>query len=194
MQPDIDKILADMRTIQYHVEQATGLLSRWNGTVDFTSEVNIDDLPVFIARKEWNCGITLHLTVLDNPGLLGTLIHEMLHSVSVGMTPSSFAKYAGFEEGVIEWFTRQLGPQIASITNAGTPFTQRTAFGPYVEALEHLRAMTMQNDQNFYLQLLQTPLSERHSTVVQWVQNQHPTETTARVLARIAFDLRRLRG
>lgn len=194
MQPETNKTLDDLKTVQQQIEQLTGLRSRWNGTLHITEEVDVENVPTCRAKKEWECSITLHAAYLNTPGLLQTIVHEMLHSVSVGLTPLSFRRFRGYEEGIVERLTRLLHPQVAGAMSAAVGSEARDAFDNYILSLEQLRGIAQMETEAFYLGLLQTPLEARETLVVQWAKQQYAHESEARVLARIAFLLRGLRG
>ncbi len=194
MPPDISKTLNDLKTVQQHIEQLTGLPSRWNGTLHITEEVDVENVPACRAKKEWGCSITLHAAYLDTPGLFQTIVHEMMHSVSVGLTPLGFRRFRGYEEGVVERLTRLLHPQIAGAMNIAVASETRDAFDNYILSLEQLRGLAQMDTHAFYLGLLQTPLEGREALVVQWAKQQYAHESEARVLARIVSLLRGLRG
>jgi len=85
-----------------------------------------------------------------------------------GLAFSSFFRFPGFEEGVVEWLTRRFGPQTAREMNQDTPF-ERVAFERYLGALESLRQACGRSAEAFYLELLRTPLKHPQETVVQWI-------------------------
>ena len=70
------------------VEETTDLLSRWNGMVRLLDAATaaLLSLSPFLAKKEWGCGIILLETTLSSDGRWRFLLHEALHSVSVGLT------------------------------------------------------------------------------------------------------------
>ena len=72
----------------------TGLRSRWDGTVTVLDDrtAAMFSRAAFFARKDWSCAITILDPVVTAPARWRTLIHEALHSVSVGLTPQSYAQ------------------------------------------------------------------------------------------------------
>lgn len=94
------------------VEEVTGLRSRWNGTVriiDVATAALTSQTP-FFAKKEWSCGITLVETTLNSERRWRSLLHEALHSVSVGLTKDSYDLFAPWEEAVVETLQRTYRP------------------------------------------------------------------------------------
>lgn len=179
--------------ITQSIEARTGLVSRWNGEILFSDELDALGTPAFSAKKEWSSHITIHRAVLRLPGLFARLVHESLHAVSKGVERVAFIENRGFEEGVVEWWTRHLAVQLTIELGINATVEVREVFDPYLTRLENLRAVTALDEEAFYLRLLQTPLAERYQAVVQWAQTAHPDELPVRVLARMAPDLRGLR-
>ena len=146
-----------------------------------------------VVPKNWDCSIALHLFYLDNPDILVTLAHEVLHSVSVGLTPISFRNFRGYEEGVVERLTQLLYPQIAEVMGGSASIDSRNPFDDFLLCLEQLRGIARMDTLDFYMGLLQTPLAEREAVVVQWAKRQYVNESEARILVRVASALRKLR-
>lgn len=181
------------RTILSHVEMLTGLASRWDGTIHLSEEVDIGGHPRFTARKDLSCSLTVHQSFLHDPKLYGTLVHESLHAVSVGVTRAAYDQFQGYEEGVVEKVTRLLGPHIAAAMGIAYDFGTRTSYLSALGLLEQLRAKTGRAEEEFYLELLKTPLAQREQTVVQWTMEASPNMPRARVLAQIAAISRGLK-
>ena len=178
--------------ITQRIEEITGLTSRWNHDVVFSDEVDALGRPAFSAKKEWACRIAVHSAVLDRPGLFARLVHEALHAVSVGVERTAFMAYRGFEEGVVEWWTRRLAVPLAAELGIEAIYEMREVFDPYLIHLENMRAITELAEEEFYLRLIRTPLAQRHQAVIQWAAEAHPDELPACILAKSASDLRGL--
>src|SRR5579872_1452979 len=176
-----------------HVQALTGLSSRWNGTILLSEEVDGFGNPTFAGKKHWDCSILLHRAFLLQPGLFARLIHEALHCVSAGVEPKAYQQFPGWEEGVVEHLTRLLGPGIAAELGWKDAFAARVSYNPELVCLEKLRSVVQREAKPFYVRLLQTPLGRREQTVVQWAIEAHAEIAPARVLARIAADLRGLK-
>jgi hypothetical protein len=78
-------------------------------------------------------------------------VHECLHAVSAGLTSGSYNRFQGFEEGVVEALTRQIGPQVLRMAGAAGAFEPRTVYEGYLAALEQIRSATGIPSGAFYL-------------------------------------------
>ena len=96
------------------VEEITGLRSRWNGQIILLGDAEM--LPLLGRRvsgeKRWGCDILLHSSLVGDSLRWRTLLHEALHSVSVGMNEQDYRRFRGWEEGTVEWLQRRLRPEI----------------------------------------------------------------------------------
>lgn len=63
-----------------------------------------------LGEKRWGCDILFHADLTNNPLRWRTLLHEVLHSVSAGMTEQDYRRFRGWEEGVVEWLQRRWRP------------------------------------------------------------------------------------
>src|ERR1041385_3340314 len=102
-----DELIFVTRSTIDSIETITGLPSRWSGELHFTNDLDFDLAPVFVARKDWRCSISLHQSLLDSPQIVVSIIHEGFHSVSSGVTPFTVDQVRGLEEGVVEALTRR---------------------------------------------------------------------------------------
>ena len=115
-----------------------------------------------LAEKQWGCSILVNSSIVDDPIRWRTLIHEMLHSVSVGTNEENYKRLRGWEEGVVEQLQRLLRPEILFRLNIAVPettFTPAEAIWPYnsyIAAMERLRNYLKAD-------LLRTPLADRLS-------------------------------
>lgn len=77
----------------------------------------------FAGKKEWNCDITLNSRAKD-----GTIIHELLHSMSVShYTKEQYATFAkGTEEGVVQLWTEIICEESGIEYNHSYPDNVRT--------------------------------------------------------------------
>jgi hypothetical protein len=107
---------------------------------------------------------------------------------------SAFREYRGYEEGVVEKLTRHFASSIAAEMQVAIHYENRDSFDDFINHLERLRELTGQTEESFYLGLLATPLASREQSVIQWVMKANPDENEIRLLARIAFALRALKG
>ena len=90
-------IIEEGRQIIAFIEKVTGLPSRWNGGLlildDSTGEAQTAQMlsrVSYLAKKEWNCSITVLASVLQDDQRWRTLLHEGLHSVSVSLTEPEY--------------------------------------------------------------------------------------------------------
>jgi len=189
----LETIQNEFAVIVQIVESLSGLSSRWNGAVLLTDEVLISGRPCFRARKDWSCGLTVHVATIVQPQMHLTLVHEAFHSVSVGARRQQLEGNRGFEEGVVESLTRFHGLDI--LGDAGYPNRKsqaREQFDDFLEALESIRRVCRADHDTFYLGLLRTPLAERRYTVVKWACQTDPHVSESRMTARLSLALRRL--
>ena len=110
-----------MRQIIAFVEEATGLPSRWNGGLlileDGTDEARTAQMLArvpYLAKKERSCSITVVESILQDDQRWQTLLHEGLHSVSVGLMRDSYDRFAPWEEAVAESLQRLYRPFCSS--------------------------------------------------------------------------------
>ncbi|HZT42845.1 MAG TPA: hypothetical protein VFA07_11825 [Chthonomonadaceae bacterium] len=193
MRRTLRKVRRQVEAITSAVEQYSGLRSRWNGQIAISEEVDLLIQPVFLAKKEWDCSILIHQYALRRKDLIGTLIHECMHAASMGLTPSAYLRFRGYEEGVVEQMTRLLTPRLAGSLNIPIQATARISYQDYIAFLETIRAETGKAAEDFYLNLLRTPLADREDTVVQWAIEANRQEPAVRMLVRIASAMRGLK-
>jgi hypothetical protein len=95
------------------------------------------------------------------------MLHELLHSVSVGVTAGNVQQWIGWEEGVVETCQRALRP--AALASMEVPrmrayFENLDANWPYngyVDVLDAISEYLEADRSAFCLNLLRTPLPER---------------------------------
>lgn len=177
------------------VESMTGLSSRWNGQIVFSEETTPAGFMVYSGRKEWNCAITLHRDRLTTIGWYGTLLHEMIHSVSVGSDKANrqdLIGNRGWEEGVVEKLTRLFFVEVMNHLGVGDRFGERIQYAEFVNALEEFRKRSGKQERLFYLELLQTFLRDRRMTVLEWIREVNPDLTSLVIAAQMNELLRRL--
>jgi hypothetical protein len=124
--------------------------------------------------KSFTCTIKINVALIGQDLRWRTLIHEGLHSVSVGLSQTDYQQFRGWEEGVVEQLQRLLRPQILAELNVAIReeiFSQdegKNRFNIYMDALESLRQSVEEghDPQTFYLWLLTVPLRERPTAVL----------------------------
>ena len=175
-------IMEELRQIATFVERTTGLPSRWNGGLlilaDGTDEAwAAQALPrvSYLAKKEWECSITVRESVLADDRRWRTLLHEFLHSVSVGLTEPRYQQYAPWEEAVVESLQRLYRPllfQQLGMSLDETPleaFESAWRYRPAVEALKSIAAERPEiSGQDFLEAMLRTSLPDRPAFAFAW--------------------------
>ena len=148
------------------VEELTGLPSRWNGQVELVPDAE------FRGKKLFSCAILLDTAVAQRPVRWRTLIHEALHSVSMGYIRADYDALIGWEEGTVEQLQRLLRRQVLDALAVDVPegvFVEAEAnysFNPYIAALEDVRNALEVPSPEFYLRLLNTPIGQRPGSIL----------------------------
>jgi hypothetical protein len=161
------RITDELRRIIPVIEEYTGLTSRWSGIVELVSDAD------FKGKKPFRCDILIDVEWAKQDVHWTTLIHEALHSVSAGYNPTDFQRNRGWEEGVVERMQRFLRPVIFARLGVDLPveiFTthdNQHAFNGYIALLEEVRVALVEEDaEAFYRHLLQTPIRDRYSLLL----------------------------
>lgn len=187
------KTRAELRALLRAVEERTGLTSRWNGEVLLRrpDEIQMMRGRHLLAEKRWNCDILVCTILEDNPLRWRTLLHEILHSVSVGSNEEDYRRFQGWEEGVVEWLQRQWRPEILHQLGVALPdeaFALAEHDWPlngYLTALETLRGGCDLTPEAFYSELLRTPLAQRLATVRAWGRGPNFLPLFARTIGKL---------
>ncbi len=169
------------------LQRRTGLVSRWSGVI------HVSNNPLYLGAKQWSCDIDIDQSLLTRPRRYSTGLHELLHSVSVGLNPAEYPRFTGYEEGVVEQCTRLLRDEIFAAVGLQGPFDVRNSYPNEIAALEALRNRTLRPDHDFYLALLATPLQIRDAIVLQWIQWAEPMTSASRIDYETAVTRRILR-
>lgn len=137
-----------------HLEEALGFTSRWKGELVYRR------LPGgAVGAKEWRCTIALDEDFWQSATeeqKRHVLIHEMLHSLSPGLTPSAYRLHRGWEEGVVERLSYLFYRRMHHEADGWA-----TGYAHYIEALEGARRALEMPEDDFYLWLFQVPLPSR---------------------------------
>ncbi len=163
----------EMARIVSVVEELTGLPSRWSGRVELVPN------PTYKGAKSFSCLISLDVALADQDERWTTLIHEVLHSVSVGFGREDYEQGPGWEEGVVEQMQRLLRPQVLARLSVSIPqrvLNEADASHPYnsyLVALENIREALQTEKFPFYLRLLQTPIKGRIGIVLAGMHTMH---------------------
>ena len=178
--PSLETLQTDMRRIVDFVETETGLASRWNGNVIISDETDANGDPKFVGRKEPECAITLHRVILGYKDRYLTSLHEVLHSVSIGMPMGErYGFWRSYEEGVVTALTELLAPKLAHVLGIELP-TPINTYPRLTDYLEIFRGEAGLKEQDFYLTLLQMPVRARKSGIKEMVAEQR-NQSTAQV-------------
>ena len=172
-----ESIEGEVRQIVAFVEETTGLRSRWNGSirmVDADTAALMSAVP-FFAKKDWGCGITVLQSILSGDGRWRSLLREVLHSVSVGLTQESYDRFAPWEEAIVEDLQRLYRPALLARLNIDAVESRAAApesawrFNRALDAL--LRIAAERPDvptQEFLEEMLRTPLPNRPAFAFEW--------------------------
>lgn len=154
---DTEQLLAFAKEIDVELEKMFGGVQKWNQRIHIVSS---SGLPNAWGIKEWNCAITLR----DDADEL-TLIHELLHGRSKGLTHDAYQNNRGLEEGVVEMLAWTHGNDILNKfgrqSNRPGP-----AYADYVNALEKIRERLKMDKDEFYKGLYKTELSKRRNFLI----------------------------
>ena len=170
-----EQIRAELGQIQPVLTQMLGWSGRWNG------ELELLDDPGFKGRKRYDCGIEIRYAAARTEARWRTLIHEMVHGHSAGLSKQAYERERGWEEGVVENIQRLVRSQILSalqVPIAESVFVEDEAdfpFASHVQDVESMRlelrrAAGFEEDSAeealaFYRNLLHTPLQNRAAEV-----------------------------
>ncbi len=197
-------IIEEVRQIIAFVEEVTGLPSRWNGGLlileDGTGEAQTAQMlsrVSYLAKKEWICGITVMGSVLQDDQRWRTLLHEGLHSVSVGLTEPRYQQMRLWEEAVVESLQRLYRPRLFARLALDVPesgFAALEATWPYNHALEALAQIAAERPEvpirDFLEGMLRTPLPDRPAFVFAWGRQAADFDHFKRVYAAASGILR----
>ena len=197
-------IIEEVRRIVTFVEGVTGLPSRWNGSLlilaDGTEEAQTAQMLSRIqyrAKKEWSCGITVVESVLQDDLRWRTLLHEVIHSVSVGLTEPDYHRYAPWEEAVVESLQRLYRPLLFQQFEMDLDEDRFRAFEAtwrYERALGALGRVAAARPevpaQDFLEQMLRTPLPDRPAFAFEWGREAADFDQFKRIYAAASGFLR----
>ncbi len=175
-------IIEEVRQTITFVEEVTGLPSRWNGGLlileDGMGEARTAQMLArvpYLAKKEWSCAITVLASVLQDDQRWRTLLHEGLHSVSVGLTQENYNRFAPWEEAVVEGLQRLYRPFLFARLGLSVPesrFSGLEATWPYNHAIAALGRIVAERPEvparDFLEGMLRTPLPDRPAFAFEW--------------------------
>lgn len=170
------KVQKELSAITDYLETRLGRRSRWNGDVELTEDAST------FGKALWSGRIVINRELARQEARWRTEIHEALHTFSMGLSPGSYLEFPGWEEGVVEGLQRLLRSELLShLTVAVSDSTLTDAeshheYNRYIGALETLRAVLSDPEEQFYLNLLAMPLKERPGAVIQMGRNLAPIQ------------------
>jgi len=144
--------------------ELTGLPSRWSGRVDLVPDAD------FKGKKRFICDIQVDAASAGSNQRWTTLIHEALHAISAGYARNDYQNFQGWEEGVVEQLQRLFRPRILSRLGVAIDpqifemLDNEHGYNKFITALETIRqafSITSEPSEDFYLDLLYTPIKDR---------------------------------
>jgi len=187
------QITDEVAAITGFLEQQLGRRSRWNG------EVELSDDPTAFGKALWNRRISINRQTAQTDLRWRTEIHEALHLLSVGLNPVSYIDFEGWEEGVVEQLQRLLRPAVSNALSVAVPdavFADAESshdYNRFINAPERIRIAVNGLTLVFYRDLLNIPLRERPSSIIQ-LGRQLPTHQFRGFQKEIAVAYSILRG
>lgn len=187
------QITDEVAAITGFLEQQLGRRSRWNGEVELSGD------PTAFGKALWNGRISINRQTAQTDLRWRTEIHEALHLLSAGLTPTSYIDFEGWEEGVVEQLQRLLRPAVLNALAVVVPNSVFVAveahhdYNRFIQALERIRAEVSTPPFAFYRDLLGTPLAARPSSVIQ-LGRQLPAREFRRFQKQFAGAFTVLRG
>lgn len=112
LQAQITKKIA---AITDFLEQRFSRRSRWNGEVKLTSASDN------YGQAHWDGSIRLNRSLAQTELRWRTMIHEALHHLSVGLTPTSYSDLRGWEEGTVEQLQRLIRDEVLDALAVSVP-------------------------------------------------------------------------
>lgn len=178
-----ERVQRDTRTIIDVVERSVGRASTWRAPV-------LIEHGIGGALVTWRGVIHIDERGLDQEveadrryGVDALITHEVMHTVSAGVTPGDFSQWIGWEEGVAEGMRRVIQPEVFRALGyspegtryalgaiGDTPDTPRDSvmYGTYLNRLERARGILALDALTFYRTLIRTPVRHRRFVVRAW--------------------------
>ena len=175
-----DQIRQELERLNPVVSELLSLNSQWDGTVEL---VDPDPLYPYWGKKLYRGSIEIDRAVAQTDVRWRTLIHELIHAHSVGLTPDSLKRFRGWEEGTVENLQRLLRRRVLEQIGIQADYAAFLAaeanfeFQVYVEAVEDMRRelayeQIIDRDAiSFFKELLRTPLAQRPAYVLSLALN-----------------------
>src|SRR5689334_2596146 len=96
----LENLKRTLAEITAHFKVLTGITAGWNREVHFREALTPDGKPAFRARMKYDGSITVHIAYRNDRHLLGTLIHEVLHTASNGMDAANFGNIVAMKKAL----------------------------------------------------------------------------------------------
>lgn len=160
------QITDELAAITGFLEQRLSRRSRWNGEANLTSASDN------YGQARWDGSIRLNRNLAQTELRWRTMIHEALHHLSVGLTPTSYSDLRGWEEGTVEQLQRLIRNEVLDALAVSVPpnifydAERQHRLNGFVTALEELRQLLKADADSFYLNLLAIPVNERPAEVI----------------------------
>jgi hypothetical protein len=169
-----EQIWGELVRVQAVVSPLLGLESSWSGVVELIDDLRRNGVKFF------QCDIGINRTLAGMEARWRTLIHEVIHAHSVGVSSAAIGELPGWEEGLVEAYQRAIRPHVLNALGVMIPESvfvavdAAYAFERYVSDIGQLYRLlgTVEMDaQTFYRMLLRTPLRERPGKVFGMARN-----------------------
>ena len=160
----------------------TGLKSWWRGEVHVIQpSEQIFSHRQFTARKDWDCSFSIVATLTNDDVRWRTLIHEALHSVSVGLNAQDYGPYLGWEEATVETLQRLIRPSILARLGVSVEealFVRVESIWRYEHYVTAIRQIATEfpgvSGEEFFRTLLGVHLRDRTAYVFAWGKRDVP--------------------
>ena len=169
----------DIRLTINQIEAMTGATTRWSGNIFIeqtrcvgqSSALRLESLEL---RYSHSSGLSQRSLVVPS--------HNGPRRFPFGQRRSQSADYIaykGWEEGV-EWkqFARWVAPQIGLSLPSPIIVVHHGSYSEHVRNLQVLRGYTNKTEEEFFINLLNTPLADRPPNVALWIRH-HTTDPGA---------------
>jgi len=106
------------------------------------------------------------------------VIHELFHSMSAGKGGHNAGQYVmsrGWEEGVVERATQVWEARILKDIGVVTTKAGYTTYDQYTKPLERMRVALGMSEDDYYLGLLEVPVTQRSAKAKEWAKERGVT-------------------
>ncbi|MEM4406548.1 MAG: phage minor head protein [Candidatus Methanomethylicaceae archaeon] len=152
------ELLKEAQRINELISSLTGKPGRWTGELYVVPK---EKMGKYFGFCDWDNSV-----VLREDCTRYTLLHELFHTHSTGLSPNSYVAYSMIEEGTVEALTYFYQREILGQRYFNDFLVYRSA----VEDLEKMRKATGASAKEFYVELLKVPLPARTLILELWKQ------------------------